>query len=72
MSLRHDDPSPERWPPVLTVEEVARILRVSTKTVLRYAAGGILPRLPVVGRCLISAAVLREFIEAGKSSGPRP
>lgn len=63
---------PEPWPEVLVAEEVACVLRCSTKSVHRYTAKGILPRLPVEGRCLVSAHALREFINGAGHGKKRP
>ncbi|HET6815291.1 MAG TPA: helix-turn-helix domain-containing protein [Actinomycetota bacterium] len=43
---------PDAWPAFLTLDEVARILRVSRSTAYEMAAGGALPTVKFSGRSL--------------------
>ena len=62
-------PFDKPWPPVLTADEAAAILRRSKKTVQRYVATGLLKGLNAPGPYLISADALRAFI--GSEKGKR-
>ena len=49
---------------LLTIEEVAEILRVHRATISRLLAAGALPRIEVGSRRLVREADLRTFIES--------
>jgi len=49
---------------VLTVSEVARLLRVSRETVRRYHRLGVLKALPF-GRLMFTVLAIREFLTNG-------
>ena len=56
----------EPWPPVLTADEAAGVLRRSKKTVQRYVARGLIRELDAPGPYLISSDALRAFIRGDK------
>jgi excisionase family DNA binding protein len=55
---------------LLTVEEVAALLRVSQKTVYRMVEEGKLQAVRVMAQYRIKSAVLDAFIEAGGTPPP--
>ncbi|MGM9607424.1 MAG: helix-turn-helix domain-containing protein [Oscillospiraceae bacterium] len=52
-------------PCVLTVDEAADVLKVSTKTIYRLLRDGDLPYVAVRGSYRITLAALEKYIEAG-------
>lgn len=59
-------------PPVLTVEEVADLMRVDRKTAYAAIAGGSVPGVRRVGRCIrVSRDVLLRWLEEGEARPSR-
>lgn len=58
-------------PYVLTVEEVAEVLQVSTKTVYRLLHDGDLPYVQVRGSYRVTSTALAEYLERGGKSCER-
>jgi excisionase family DNA binding protein len=61
------------WPelePLLSIREVARVLGVSSRTVLRLAAAGDLDPVRIGRRTLFEAAAVRGFLDQRRESGP--
>ena len=62
--------NPERWglPPLLTVPEVAKLLRTSPKAVYASVERGLLPGVTRIGRrLLIRRDVLLRWLETGRA-----
>jgi len=66
MSKKKSPTIAEPWPPVLTADEAAGIIRRSTKTVQRYVSKGVIKGLDAPGPYLISSDALRAFIRGDK------
>ena len=59
-------------PPVLTVEEVADLMRVDRKTAYAAIADGSVPGVRRVGRCIrVSRDVLLRWLEEGEGRSTR-
>lgn len=62
----------DELPPILTVEEVADLMRVDRKTAYAAIAGGEVPGVRRVGRCIrISRDVLLEWLADGEGTPTR-
>ncbi|AEJ60626.1 putative PTS IIA-like nitrogen-regulatory protein PtsN [Spirochaeta thermophila DSM 6578] len=59
----------DEYPPILTTEEVARILRLSERTVLKFAREGTIPAMKVGGQFRFSRDKLAEWIERQMAGG---
>ena len=58
--------------PLLTVEDVARVLRMNEQTIRNYIDAGALPAVRVGGRRVrIRQSALEDFIAAGEAATPR-
>jgi excisionase family DNA binding protein len=56
------DPALEPLEPLMSLEEVGRVLRISERGVYRLLASGELPSLKVGQRTLVEPGQLRQFI----------
>jgi len=71
-SLSAGDGAPGQLPPVLTVDEVADLMRVDRKTAYAAIAGGEVPGVRRVGRCIrISRDVLLQWLAEGEKAPTR-
>jgi len=69
--MRSSADSSEGRPEVLTVRELAELLRVDEKTVYRMAQRGELPGFKVSGSWRFEQGDIRAWIEARKRAGVR-
>lgn len=64
------DSTPDMLEPLLSVEEVSKLLRISESGVYRLLRRGELASVKVGGRTLFEPRAVREFIAASRRTSP--
>jgi PTS system nitrogen regulatory IIA component len=59
----------DEYPPIMTAEEVAELLRLNTRTITKLASGGGIPYLKVANQYRFSREKIMHWIENGMKQG---